>query len=373
MKRIGAAILIPLCTLILLFAVLEGVVFRYVLVPTKPIPASIRGVTRYAPNQSGFYPLNREVGAKYRINADGWNARHESYRVEKPRNKYRIAIIGDSYVEALSVDYRKSMAEQLEDLLGPDKFEVYRFGMSGANMFEYYHVMKDEVMRFHPDLVVVLLIHNDFVEDMEIDPNKPFFSELKVRNGKVIGEVAPYTVVSPTFGLRAKLFRLNMTRYFFFDRRISMPFFLRKNYSNEVMQDHVDIRVMKARHEDIRAAAEYTLRRMKTLCDRKHARLLVMIDGYRELIYDGGSAPENYRTGVLSLNRMASEIAHELDIRFVDMHPVFESDYRKNKKKFNFDTDIHFNEYGHRIAAETIAANISGGKPLRIVSRAESH
>ena len=42
--------------------------------------------------------------------------------------------------------------------------EVLRFGMDGAPLSQYLHMLRREVSAFKPDLVVVLLIHNDFDE-----------------------------------------------------------------------------------------------------------------------------------------------------------------------------------------------------------------
>jgi hypothetical protein len=50
----------------------------------------------------------------------------------KSPDRTRVAVIGDSYVEAFQVPHYASLAEQLEALLGEDRTEVYRFGISGG-------------------------------------------------------------------------------------------------------------------------------------------------------------------------------------------------------------------------------------------------
>jgi hypothetical protein len=42
--------------------------------------------------------------------------------------------------------------------------EVLRFGMDGAPLSQYLHVLRHEVRAFKPDVVLVQLIHNDFDE-----------------------------------------------------------------------------------------------------------------------------------------------------------------------------------------------------------------
>jgi hypothetical protein len=38
----------------------------------------------------------------------------------------------------------------------------------------------------------------------------------------------------------------------------------------------------------------------------------------------------------------------------IDMHPLFEVDHRVHGKKFEFETDWHWNERAHRLAAQAV-------------------
>ena len=80
------------------------------------------------------------------------------------------------------------------------------------------------------------------------------------------------------------------------------------------------------------------------------------MDGNRTLIHDGGNREDNAASGALILNRLASDIAREQGIEFLDLHPVFETDYRANTQKLNFDNDGHWNAYAHALVAKAIAA-----------------
>ena len=87
----------------------------------------------------------------------------------KADNIKRVAIIGDSFVEALQVPYDKSVAEQLEKKLGHE-FEVYRFGIGGAPMSQYLHMMRQEVLSYKPDVVIVILVENDLTNRISTGP-----------------------------------------------------------------------------------------------------------------------------------------------------------------------------------------------------------
>ena len=68
---------------------------------------------RLIPGMSGWY--SREGRGWVEINSDGF--RDIEHGVQKPPDVYRIAVIGDSYVEALQVDRDKSFANYLPPAL----------------------------------------------------------------------------------------------------------------------------------------------------------------------------------------------------------------------------------------------------------------
>ena len=182
-------------TISLIVCVLLGelLVFRFVL-PGSDIPANIfdSNVVKYEPNQTGIYRIRNEIAAPFRINSNGWNSHHDRYPLQRTDGKMRIAIIGDSYVEALQVPYDQSLSEVMERNLG-DGVEVFRFGISGAPLSQYWHMLREEVVQFRPGLVVLVLTHNDFDESFSYQPGRYTSSFLKVQieNGNVSAEYPP--------------------------------------------------------------------------------------------------------------------------------------------------------------------------------------
>src|SRR5438552_2622971 len=87
------------------FVVAEGAlrVLRWPLnlVPTNYIETV--GTTNW-PGHSGCYA--REGRSCYTINAEGW--RDVAHELAKPPGVYRIAVLGDSYVEALQVELEQT-------------------------------------------------------------------------------------------------------------------------------------------------------------------------------------------------------------------------------------------------------------------------
>src|SRR5205814_2006084 len=126
---------LSLASIVLFLAVCEVVVFRLVW-PASDVPANafVDGLVRYAPQQSGVWRVRNEIAAPYRINRQGWNSGIGDYAAPRRPGVPRIAVVGDSYVEALQVPFDHSLAERLADSRSADRkaIEVYRFGISGA-------------------------------------------------------------------------------------------------------------------------------------------------------------------------------------------------------------------------------------------------
>lgn len=96
-----------------------------------------------------------------RCRYDNWGIPGTGRKVEIERNPEvkRIAMIGDSYVEALQVFPEKSTCLLLEKKLNAckstTKTEVLNFGVQGHNLSQTYVRLKDFVINFNPDLVIL--------------------------------------------------------------------------------------------------------------------------------------------------------------------------------------------------------------------------
>ena len=167
----------------------EFIVFRFIL-PASDVPANTfaNDLVRYVPNQSGVWRVKNEVAAPYAINAQGWNSGVGDYVM--PRTPVaRIAVVGDSFVEALPVPKDRSIAERLAADLARNgtRPEVYRFAMGGAPLSQYLHMIEREVLAYRPDWIVVVLVHNDFDEMFQLVQGRytSSFLKLRIKDGTV--------------------------------------------------------------------------------------------------------------------------------------------------------------------------------------------
>ena len=90
----------------------------------------------------------------------------------KPTSTIRIALLGDSGLAALQVDYYNNFTRLLENALNTSgmcnntHFDVMNFGVGSAGTFTEYQTYKKKIAQFHPDYVLVLFAGNDYEDNM---------------------------------------------------------------------------------------------------------------------------------------------------------------------------------------------------------------
>ena len=339
--------------------VCELVVFRFVLAASD-VPANdfVDDVVRYAPRQTGIWRVRNEIAAPYAINVQGWNSGAGDYVAERRDGVARVALVGDSFVEALQVPYDRSVAERLARELSVARApaEVYRFGISGAPLSQYLHMVEREVARFRPDWIVVLIVHNDFDESFTVVPGRytSSFLKLRLQDGRVIEEIAP----SPWRPGPAEVLRRTATARYLYYRWQVRPEIVkswlipaaRAGGDTERFGANIDIDAVLRRMPQIRAATDYLFVRLRDASRRIGARLLLVMDADRGAIYAGDAEARP-----LALTAMAHELARGHGIAFLDLHAAFAADWRENHRRFEHDADAHWNEHGHAVAARAVA------------------
>lgn len=155
------------------------------------------------------YPYFRQVdpdtGFSLRPYAEGWShdegnayvrissqgLRDREYAMEKPEGTLRIAVLGDSFTEALQVDEEENFTSVLEQHLGAcitdQKVEVLNFGVSGfgtgQELLRYY----SKVRWFQPDIVILAFFAGNDIRDnaqvLSKGTQEPYFN---IKNGELI-------------------------------------------------------------------------------------------------------------------------------------------------------------------------------------------
>ncbi len=170
MKQFGVNCLVFGLTLVILGALLEGAT-RILLSPEKEIGKDwVRKFVQY--NRDGF--------------------RDNSYVTTKPRDKFRILAVGDSYtfghgIQRLEDTFPKKLEKLLNQGMETPKFEVISFARPGWNTVDQLQYIYKKGFLYQPDLILLNFFHNDLPpslfsvcdsEDWELFPELGLFSLL---------------------------------------------------------------------------------------------------------------------------------------------------------------------------------------------------
>jgi len=119
------------------------------------------------------------------INSQG--LRDREHALQKPPNTFRIAVLGDSYTEALQVPMEKDYSSVLErELTGcpslhGQSVEVMNFGVNTFTTAQELLRLRERVWPYSPDLVVLAFDTGNNVfknsRALQKDPSRPYFVE----------------------------------------------------------------------------------------------------------------------------------------------------------------------------------------------------
>jgi hypothetical protein len=146
-----------------------------------------------------FWLPDELIGARLRPGIEGWSRgegeayvminsrglRDREHAMPKPPGVYRIAVLGDSYAEALQVELEETfwwlLAERLQACaFRPGKrIEAVNFGVSGYGTAQQLLTLRHHAWDYSPDLVLLAFFPGNDVRDnslaLEGKKNRPFF------------------------------------------------------------------------------------------------------------------------------------------------------------------------------------------------------
>jgi hypothetical protein len=150
---------------------------------------------------TGFHTSDPNLGWKLKPGASGeWNGegasfvqvnseglRDREHTKAKPPNTLRVAVLGDSFTEAIHVPVEQTFWSKLERKLGNcvavkgrKNVEVINFGVQGYGTAQELIMLRKKVWDYSPDLVILaFFIGNDVINNspkLEYDRYRPFFA-----------------------------------------------------------------------------------------------------------------------------------------------------------------------------------------------------
>ncbi|HEX8706990.1 MAG TPA: SGNH/GDSL hydrolase family protein [Pyrinomonadaceae bacterium] len=119
------------------------------------------------PGVEGWY--RKEGRAYVRINSEG--LRDREHARQKPPGTIRIAVLGDSYAEALQVPAENTFWAVMEERLNQcgaldgRRVEVINFGVSGYGTAQELLTLRERVWEYSPDIVLLAVTTNNDITD----------------------------------------------------------------------------------------------------------------------------------------------------------------------------------------------------------------
>jgi len=131
----------------------------------------------YEPDETRGYALRPAAAGLYRkegrafarINSDG--LRDREHERPKPAGTFRVALLGDSYAEALQVEQHEAFWSVAEGLMGDcapagaRRVEFVNFGVSGYGTAQELLTLRERVWAYEPDLVLLAVTTNNDLTD----------------------------------------------------------------------------------------------------------------------------------------------------------------------------------------------------------------
>ncbi len=341
---------------IVILAVVAEVFFRTV-VPATMLPANYMStggmIFRFDPTwvasgvathgRLGLHPTT------WHINKAGWNSPFD-YAPPSAGDKPRIAILGDSYIQAISVNVNQHVDVDLH-ALADQQVDVYAFGGSGWYLEQYVALSRYVGTHFAPDTYVIFIDWHDIADSLQENGVKTAYAWQIVADGSGFRELRP--PVHYVFGKKSRLLRQSaIVRYVRENLGITW------GQKNAVVAD-VNLNPGGAAPTEpatpsplVRRAARWMVARL--VAEHPGRSFVFVVDTDRTRIYAGSSSPDP-RPEYEALLEAARPFPN---VHFLDLQPVFLQAYEANHRKFEGFDGGHWSAYGDAVVARALYARL---------------
>ena len=312
-------------------------------------------VFRFTSNRS--YVFSKEWNFQMvnygRVNNAGW-VNDQDYQTQSAVPL--LAVIGDSFIEALMVPYRDTLEGRLAADYA-DHLRVYSFAGSGAPLSQYLIWAQHAVKVYGAKALVINVVGNDFDESLAAYKAAPGF----------------WHYVPDADGvLRLHMFRNDVSLATWIVRRSAFLRYLAINLhaGSASLANVYEIFAPSARQEprysgntststelkrvkDSLAAIDAFLRDLPVMTGLPSDRVAFTLDGVR-YPRDSPAGPESYFE---LMRRVFREKAEALGYEVLDLDPLFFARFSATGERFEFPADNHWNSNGHAIVALAVRSS----------------
>ncbi len=250
-----------------------------------------------------------------------------------------VAVIGDSFVEALQVNINDTFHELLEgDFKSQNKF--YAIGISGSPLSQYLAYIKFSKENFQNGFLLIPIIQNDFDRSLLKYKQSPGFHYFNNLNKKC----SNINMIRKDFKGHNWMLKLA--------RKSALVRYVKLNLSVSGSISKVSEKQPEAQRVfDSKCAIDEFFRRLPKYSGLPENKVLFVLDAPRPAIYNKTNTQKTYFDIMRAYFKKQARL---LNYEVLDLKYEFLKDYTLNKKKFEFDIDSHWNEHGHKTLYEAI-------------------
>ncbi|MFH1737555.1 MAG: hypothetical protein ABIH23_01015 [bacterium] len=261
-----------------------------------------------------------------------------------------LAVVGDSYVEAVMVPFEETIQGRLWKEVEPDG-RVYSFAISGAPLSQYLEFARFARKEFKPDGYVFVVVGNDFDESIsKYKCAEGYHHFFETDDGYELRRV-DYT---PSF--RGKILRSSALGIYLFANLQAPSRLNRLSFKRQKQQfvGNVKAKVSEQRLTDSKKAGVFFLDVLPQYTGVEPSQVVFVLDGIRPPLYN----PEELKKVEDSYwGQMRNFFVQEATSRgyeVIDMQPVFIESHENTGARFESPEDCHWNGTGHGVAAEAV-------------------
>lgn len=344
----------------------------------------------FTPDDYGLYKYRNNLDT-YLFNAESKQTVHfktneygfigENYDLNGSHDKPRIAIIGDSFVAAREVDYERSftflLQKSLEEKWG-SQVEVMNFGVGGQGTVEELLRYQNHVIRFQPDLVVLVFFPND------IENNSHYLNQRDLLLGKsdLWSQITfSHGNFNPRDDWKQKLLESSYTirkvdHLLKSNAKISSLMRKLGIFGSRQLEDSIATKIdpshrmyvvpMSDRYYEVIDFTKQIINRFNDNVKEQESEFVLVYmphaaEADSRIIEEEMNTNEVYSKETFDTNALYTEMvdfASTTELIFVDLMPTLKQEIERTGVSTYFSNVGHLNERGHELVAEEISIQL---------------
>jgi len=314
-------------------------------------------VLRFTPNRDFLWSRGWNFARKVRKHANNFGFLSD---VDYDRSAAAplVALVGDSYVEAMQVRAADAVGGMLGRQLG-ERARVYSLAASGAPLSTYLAYADYARQNFAPRAMVFVVVGNDFDESLFEYKSAPGLTYFR-RNDTRPGGFDLVRVDTPHAPVRNLVKELALVRYLYYNVQVEAILERGSAFepaSGAAYVGNTSADASPARLRDSRAVIDEFLQRLPVQAGLPPGRVLFVLDAIRPEMYDDAALARAGDSYFARMREYFAATAGKQGYAVLDLQPLFRADYRAQRRRFEFEDDMHWNEYGHALVARSIAGS----------------